>query len=459
MKQVKHKFLPFKVVSLLSLLIGLCFTFAVSAQNGGTQQNLTGKPGTYAITNAKIVTVSGTTIPNGTVVIKDGKITAVGSKVSIPSGAQKVDGKGLSVYPGMIDAGTNMGLLEIGNAVTGTVDVRETGNINPNAKAILGINPHTSHINVTRVNGITTVLSMPNGGLIAGQSAIINLNGSTQREMAVVPTFALVVSFPQISTFAGFSPLTGPRFIDFKQAIKRRDTRVKELKKVFEEAARYAKVKEAYAKDKSLPYPAIDLKMEAMIPYVRGEKPVIFSAHRARDIREIVKFVAEMKLKGIIYGGAEAWKVADGLKKQNISVIYNRIHTNPAQRDDPYDLFFEAPSMMQKAGVKFCISTGNNGASVRELPYQAGMASAYGLTKEDALKSVTLYPAQILGVADKFGSIEVGKVANIVVTNGDILQVTTNIKHMFIKGRKIPITSRHTELFDAFKNRKSQVKP
>lgn len=439
---------------LILLLLGLAFSIVAIAQNGGTQQNLTGRSGTFAITNAKIVTVSGATIENGTIVISNGKIAALGANASVPRGAETINGKGLSVYPGMIDAGTNMGLLEIGNAVIGTVDVAETGRINPNAKAILGLNPHTSHINVTRVNGITMAHSMPRGGIVSGQSAVINLNGSTQNEMAVIPTFGLVVQFPQISTFAGFSFATGPRFIDFKQAVKRRDNRVKDLKESFDKAKRYAAVKAAYAKDKTLPAPSTDLKMEAMIPYANGEKPIIFSAQRARDIRGVVKFVEEMKLKAVIYGGAEAWKESASLNKNNISVIYDRIHSNPFNRDAPYDEFFEAPSKMQKAGVKFAISTGDNGANVRELPYQAGMASAYGLSKADALKSVTLYPAQILGVGDKYGSLEVGKMANVVVTDGDLLQIRTNIKHMFIDGRKIPLTSRHTEFFEAFKDRK-----
>ena len=194
--------------------------------------------------------------------------------------------------------------------------------------------------------------------------------------------------------------------------------------------------------------------MEAMIPYVMGTKPVVFSAQRARDIRGVIKFVEEMKIKGIVYGGAEAWKEAAALKKNNIPVIYNQVHSNPLNRDDAYDANFEAPAKMKRAGVKFSISTGDGGANVRELPYQAGMASAYGLSKEDALKSVTLYPAQILGVDKMVGSLEVGKVANIVVTDGDLLEVRTRIKHMFITGRKIPLSSRHTEFFDAFKDRK-----
>ena len=442
----------FRLFSLL--LVAHCILFTAYAQNGGTQQNVTGTAGTFAITNARIFTVSGSIIEKGTVVIQNGKISAVGANVSIPRGAEKIDGTGMNVYPGMIDAGTNMGLLEIGNGVVGTVDVAETGNINPNAKAILGLNPHTSHINVTRVNGITMVHSMPSGGLISGQSTVINLNGATQNEMAVTANYGLVVNFPQISTFAGFNPLTGPRRIDFGEAVKRRDKRVEELKDAFEKAKRYADVKEAASKDPALPAPDTDLKMEAMIPYVTGDQPVIFAAQRARDIRGVIKFVEEMKLKAIIYGGSEAWEEAAALRKHDIAVIYNRIHDNPNNEDDPYDSHFEAPSKLQKAGVRFCISTGDNGAMVRELPYQAGLASAFGLSKEEALKSVTLYPAQILGVGDQVGSIEVGKVANIVVADGDILEVRTNINHLFITGRKIPLTSRHTELFEAFKDRK-----
>lgn len=436
------------------LLTAYCLVPTAFAQNGGTQQNQTGKSGTFAITNARIVTVSGGVIEKGTIVISGGKITAIGTNAAIPNGAEKIDGTGLSVYPGMIDAGTNMGLLEIGGGANATVDVAETGSINPNAKAILAVNPHTSHINVTRVSGVTMAHSMPVGGLISGQTAVINLNGSTQSEMQVVNTFALVVNFPQISTFGGFNPFTGPQIIEFDQAVKNRDDRVKELKNEFEKAKNYALAQDAYAKDKTLPYPATDLKLEAMIPYIKGEKPVIFPMERARDIRGLVKFVEEMKLKAIIFGGSEADQVADDLKRLNIPVIYDNIFNNPIRNDDAYDDLYAAPARIQKAGIKFAISTGDDGANVRDLPYQAGMASAFGLPKDEALKAVTLYPAQILGVADKYGSLEVGKMANVVVTDGDLLQIRTQIKHVFIDGRKIPLTSRHTEFFDSFKDRK-----
>jgi imidazolonepropionase-like amidohydrolase len=191
-----------------------------------------------------------------------------------------------------------------------------------------------------------------------------------------------------------------------------------------------------------------------MAPFIRGEKPVIFTAERERDIRGVAKFVEDMRLKAIIVGGQEAWKAADALKKNNIAVIFTNIYVSPVLNDNPYDHLFEAPSKMQAAGVKFCISTGDTGAEVRDLPYHAGIAGAFGLSKEDALRSVTLYPAEILGVADKMGSIDAGKIANLVVADGDILEPRTNIKYLFINGRLMPLTSRHTRLFDSFKDRK-----
>lgn len=453
---VKNKKAKLFLVLTLMVLIG--GTISVFAQNDGSEQNQTGKAGTFAIIGARIVTVSGATIESGTIVIQNGKIAAVGANVAVPSGAEKIDGKGLTVFPGMIDAGTAMGLAEITLGVNGSVDLTETGEMNANAKAIKGIHPHSTHVNVTRVNGITTVLSAPNGGLISGQAAVINLNGSTPDEMAVVREFGLIINFPRVAAgggrFGGGGGGFGGPALDFNEAVRRRDTQVEELKKIFRNAEAYLRAKDAYAKDKTLPYPATDIKLEAMAPFLRGEKPVIFTAERERDIRGVAKFVADMKLKGIILGGQEAWKAADDLKKNNISVIYTHIYSLPVREDDPYDYLFEAPSKMQAAGVKFCISTGDTGPEVRDLPYHAGIAGAFGLSREDALKSVTLYPAEILGIADKMGSLEVGKVANIVVADGNILESRTNIKYMFITGRMIPLTSRHTELFDAFKDRK-----
>jgi imidazolonepropionase-like amidohydrolase len=443
-----------KLKALLTLFFAL--VIGVTAQSDGSQQNKNGTPGTFAIIGARIVTVSGPVIENGTIVIKDGKITAVGVGAAVPAGAEKIDGKGLIVYPGMIDAATGLGLAEIGQGANATVDIAETGTNNANAKAILAVNPHSSHVNVTRVNGITTVMSAPTGGLIAGQSTIINLVGSTQSEMAVVPTFGLVINFPRIATggrFGGFGGF-GIQQVDFSEAVRRRDSQIEELKKLFTDAENYGRSLDAYAKDKTLPAPQTDLRLEAMIPYIRGEKPIIFTVERERDIRAVIKFVNETKVKGIIVGGQEAWKVADDLKKNNIPVIYTNIYNLPVRDDDPYDFLFAAPAKLQQAGVKFAIATGDTGAENRDLPYHAGLAGAYGLPKDEALKAVTIYPAEILGIADKMGSIDVGKIANIVITDGDLLDPRTNVKYLFINGRKMPLTSRHTELFESFKDRK-----
>jgi imidazolonepropionase-like amidohydrolase len=447
LKQFSNKV---KFVFFSALIVAFSLSTA-NAQADGSQQNVVGKVGTFAITNARIVTVSGAVIENGTVVIKDGKILSVAAGGAPPKGAEIIDGKGLSVYPGMIDSNTNLGLAEITLSADPTVDVAEVGDNNANAKAIVGINPNSSHVNVTRVNGITTVLSHPTGGTIAGQSAVINLWGRTQADMAIVSQHSLVINFPRITTFGGFG---GGPSVDFNEAIRQRDRRLDALKKYFTDAKEYARVKEAAAKDPQLPKTATNLQFDAMLPFVRGEKPIIFVAERERDIRAVAKFVEENKLKGLIAGGQDAWMAADVLKKNNIAVLYTNIYALPVQEDEAYDHLFEAPAKMLKAGVKFAIATGDNGGEVRDLPYHAGLASAYGLPKDEALKAVTLYPAQILGVADQIGSIEAGKVANLVVTDGDILEPRTNIRHLFINGRLIPLTSRHTELFERFKEKR-----
>jgi imidazolonepropionase-like amidohydrolase len=191
-----------------------------------------------------------------------------------------------------------------------------------------------------------------------------------------------------------------------------------------------------------------------MVPYVRGEQPVIFRADREAEIKGAIRFAEEMKLKPIILGGDDAWKVVSLLKEKNVPVILTGVFSLPLREDDAYDTLYENPAKLQQAGVRFCISTGDPGAEVRNLPLYAGMAAAYGLSKSDALKSVTLYPAQIMNVADRLGSIDVGKMANLVVTDGDLLEIRTHIRYLFIDGRPVVLTSRHTELNDAFKNRR-----
>jgi imidazolonepropionase-like amidohydrolase len=441
---------------LLLLLIG-CSTLVAAQQIGNptTQSGVSFPRGTFAIRNARIVTVSGADFEDGTVIIRDGRIEAVGAGVSVPSGAQIIEGRGLSVYPGMIDAGTSLGLVEVGQGAPGTVDTSEVGDLNPNAKAIFAINPHSAHFGVTRVDGVTNAVSLPLGGLISGQAAIINLAGSNQFEMAVVPMAALVINYPRSSAGGGgggfFAELAQTNLTEL---LANSNRQVEQIRRMLRDAEAYGRAQDASAKDRTLPRPDRSVVLEALVPYVRGERPVIFRVDRENDIRASVRFAEEMKLKPIILGGDDAWKLATFLKEKNVPVILTGIWDLPSREDDFYDTLYENASKLQQAGVRFAISSGDSGANVRNLPFYAGMAAAYGLPKAEALKSVTLYPAQIMNVADKLGSIEVGKMANLVVTDGDLLETRTHIRHLFIDGRQIPLTSRHTDLYDAFKNRK-----
>ena len=438
---------------LVAMIVCAGSVLAQQIGNPTTQQGVIPPRGTFAIRNARIVTVSGPDIENGTVVIRDGKIEAVGTNVSVPAGAQTIDGSGLSVYPGMIDAGTNMGLVEVPQGANGTVDTSEVGDLNPNAKAITAVNPHSAHIAVTRVEGITSTLSAPTGGLISGQAALINLLGTAQKEMAVVPNFALVINYPRIGGggggFGGFQPPA-----NLSQTLTANERRVEEIRKLLRDAEAYGRSLDAYAKDKSLPRPDRNVVLEPLIPYVRGEHPVILRADREAEIRGAIRFAEEMKLKPIILGGNDAWKVASLLKEKNVPVILTGVFSLPGREDDAYDVLYEQPAKLQQAGVRFAISTGDAGAEVRNLAQYAGMAAAFGLSKADAVKSVTLYPAQIMNVADRLGSIEAGKMANLVVTDGDLLEIRTRIRYLFIDGRPVVLSSRHTELNEAFKNRK-----
>lgn len=438
---------------LIALFVCAGSVLAQQIGNPTTQQGVNPPRGTFAIRNARIVTVSGADIENGTIVIRDGKIEAVGANVSVPAGAQTIDGRGLSVYPGMIDAGTNMGLVEVPQGANGTVDTSEVGELNPNAKAITAVNPHSAHIGVTRVEGVTNTLTAPTGGLISGQASLINLLGTAPKEMAVVSQFALVINYPRIGGggggFGGFQPPA-----NLSETLTANERQLDQIRRMLRDAEAYGRAQDAYARDKSLPRPDQNVVLQPLVPYVRGEQPVIFRADREAEIRGALRFAEEMKLKPIILGGNDAWKVASLLKEKNVSVILTGVFSLPGREDDAYDVLYEQPAKLQQAGVRFCISTGDGGAEVRNLAQYAGMAAAYGLSRADAVKSVTLYPAQIMNVADRLGSIEAGKMANLVVTDGDLLEVRSRIRYLFIDGRPVVLSSRHTELNDAFKNRK-----
>jgi len=351
----------------------------------------------------------------------------------------------------MMDADTEIGLTEIGS-VAGSVDTSEIGDNNANIHVDVAINSDSSHIAVTRVNGVTNALSAPRGGLIAGQSAILNLDGWTPNEMVLKSPVAMHINWPGGGGGRGFGGEFGGQQRSATDLRREQERQIEGLKKILRDAAAYGDAKDARAKDPSLPKQNVDLKLEALIPVVRGQMPVVINANSEREIKNAIAFVGEMKLKGIISGGAEAYRVADQLKARNIPVIVGPVLRMPMREDDPYDAAFTNAGLLSKAGVKIAFQT-NDSAYSRNLPYHAGMAAAFGLPKEEALKAVTIYPAEIFGIADRIGSIEQGKIANLIVTDGDPLEIRTQIKHVFINGRDIPLTSRHTELYEKYKAR------
>lgn len=441
-----------KCFALLSVAAAL--VAAPAAAQLGSHNPLPGPRGTFAIQNARIVPVSGAVIERGTVIITDGRIAAVGASVTVPAGAQIIDASGLSVYPGMMDAGTSMGLSEISQGANATVDNSEVGSWNPNAMALWGFNPHSAHIGVTRVVGITQVVSRPTGSVMAGTAALMNMAGATAPEMAVNDRAAVVIQYPRAGGGGGFGGFGGGGGGGGAAATARVAAQKDSLKTILADARAYARTLEAYAANSSLPRPKHDVVLAALVPLVNGSIPALMPADDAADIRESVEFAAAENLKAIIVGGRDAWQVTDLLKEHDVPVLLTGVMSLPSGDDDPYDHNFSLPKKLRDAGVTFAITSGSGGAQARDLPYVAGMAASFGLDPQDALRAVTLWPAQIFGVGDRFGSIEVGKAANLVVTTGDILEARTDTRYLFIDGRPVGLSTRHSDLYDFFKDRK-----
>src|SRR5436309_11371662 len=406
--------------------------------------NSPGKKLTVAIRNATIVPVSSAPIPNGTIVFSNGVITAVGASAQIPANATVIDGTGLFVYPGLIDAGSHVGLEEI-SAVPGTVDTAELGDINPNARAEVAVNPHSNVIPVTRVNGITSVVTEPEGGIISGSSAMINLAGWTPQEMTLKAPLAMHIHFPRLRTNAFDEQPQDEEAA--KDASKNYTKQIDKLRDTFRDAHAYATASAAHVKRVDR-----DPRLEALVPVVEGREPVVMHANVERDIRAALKFADEFKLKVILADAEDVARVIPELKSRKISVILGPIHSLPPREDDPYDLVFTNAKTLYDAGIPFSIQT-QDAHNARNLPYHAAACAAFGLPRDVALKAVTIFPAQIFGVADKVGSLEVGKRADVIVTDGDPLEIVTHVKRLFIGGEDISLETNQTLLYEKFSKR------
>jgi imidazolonepropionase-like amidohydrolase len=409
--------------------------------------------GVTAIRNATIVPVTGPRLTNATLVMRDGRITEIGANVAVPPGAAVIDGTGLFVYPGFIDSGTRLGITEMGG-VPGPDDTRELGDFNPQDLTLSAVNPFSEHIGVTRANGITTVITSPVGGLVTGVASLINLAGWTADEMAVKARAGMVISWPSAGGGGGRGGggFRGPQLTPAEQRAAY-TRQVQQLYAWFDDARGYAEVKgRLTANGATLPATwKTDTKMEAMLPAVRGEMPVIVEAEQADQIRDALKFADSLGLRLVIRGGREGWRLADSLAMKKVPVIVSP--TTSVPRDDaPYDEVFANPGVMARAGVPLAFHSGS-ASSARDLPYHVGLAMAYGLDADEALRSITINPARIWGIDKDYGSLEVGKVANLMVTTGDPIDIRTQVRDVFVKGERQKFDDRHTELYEKFRAR------
>lgn len=424
-----------KLVARIFSLLLIVVTFVIQAQSSK------GKYGSFALTNATIETITNGTITNGTVLIRDGRIAEVGNNITVPQGFEVIDCSGLKIYPGMIDGGTQVGLNEVGSDKK-TQDFNEAGEVVPQLKALTAVNPNSAIIPVTRVSGVTTVVAKPDGGLFPGTAALINLHGYTPDQM-YAGFEGVVLNFPNTGRRGFFDRRTDE---EIKKAVEKS---LKRLDEVWERALQYHRLDSA-TKGKGLGYYP---EIEALQPVLKGEQVLMIEVNAAKDILSVLKWVEKRKVKRVVLCGVtEGWRVADEIAKANIPVIAGPVIAIPTREYDRYDQVYANPGMLTKAGVKVALRTAD-AENVRNLPYHAGFAAAYGMTKEDAIRALTIVPAEIFGVQDKLGSIEKGKHATLFVCNGDPLETKTSVRHVFIEGWLVPMESRQTLLYDEFLKR------
>ncbi len=402
----------------------------------------------YALVGGTVHPISGPDIAGGTVVFRDGTIQAVGGgSTPIPADATRVDVKGLDVYPGFVDGGSDLGINEVPSEKSQT-DQAENGPFQPDLRFLTAVNPESVKFPIARCGGVTSAFIRPSGrGLIAGQGAVVNTLGSTREEMVVMDRASLHVFYPE-GVPAAEKAFLPPSVVEAREKgiSQQRDA----IKEYFKLARRY---QEARADGASS-----DSKLESMIPYLEGKLPVVVHVNSREAILDALAWAKGVGLKLIVAGGAESWKVTSALKAQHVPVLYSAPTTScpgenaPFGEMDPYDTNLVAPGVLYRAGVPFALQTGDASA-IMNLPWSAGMLCAYGLPHEAAVRSITLSAAEILGVSNGVGSLQSGKLANVIVTAGDPLEVTTQLRYEFIGGKPVALKSKFTELYRKYEAR------
>ena len=388
---------------------------------------------TIAITGGTVYPVSGPKIENATVLIRDGKIAAVGANIAVPAGATRIDASGKWVTPGLIDGAGQMGLREIG-AVQNTNEATLRGNeVAASFNVLEGINPASTLIAVNRMEGITTTLAVPNGSLIWGQAVLIDLDGATIETMRVKSPAAMVADLSEGAKDAGGGSRAGV---------------AQRLRRVLNDAREYATRRADYRRRQIQDLGASAADLEALQPVLRGELPLLVVANRRSDIETALRIAKEYKLRLILAGAAEGWMIPNEIAAAGVPVLVEPMDNIPSF--DALGIRYENAPLLAKGGVKVALMETAT-ENTRDLRQQAGNAVASGMTWQQALRAVTLTPAEIFGVADRYGSLEAGKTANVVVWTGDPFDFSTGVEHVFIRGRDIPLRSRQTELLERYK--------
>lgn len=401
------------------------------------------------IRNAIVHTVSGETIQNGCVLFKDGKITEIGINLPFPGDAEAIDAKGQHVYPGLMDSYSSIGLVEI-DSIRASIDATEIGGLNPNVRAAVAFNPDSEAIPVARANGVLVAVTVPNGGLISGRAAVMVLDGWTWESMTLLPDAAMAASWPRFSASQRGRRGGGG---DGDAAAASENDRLGPFHTLMREVKAYS-----MARSKAPDEQPIDLRLDAMLPVVDGKMPMFIQANSSKQIQTAIAFAKQYGVKLILMGGSDAMQCANLIKEAKVPIVISGVYRLPSRHDDAYDSAYTLPAQLQEAGILFSIaSDGRFGASgLRNLPYHAATAAAYGLTEDQALRSITLSPAEIFGVADRVGSLTVGKDATLIVTDGNILETPTQVVRAYIQGRQVDLTSKHTQLNEKYKAKYKQ---
>lgn len=433
---MKKIFLSFSIISFLA---------AAKAQENMAPAPKQAQP--ILITGATVHQGNGQVLNNASIVVVDGKITAVGTSVSVPAGAKTINAQGKHVYPGLILSSSNLGLVEV-SSVRATSDVREIGEMNPNLHAIIAYNTDSRVTNTLRPNGVLLANIVPEGGMLSGQSSVVQLDAWNWEDAAYKTDNGIVFRMPSLLArprLGGFGGGGGQQQTPAGDPVKEALDKIDNFKSFLRQAKAYS----------SLSKPdETNLKYQAVKGLFDKSKKLYIHASTVKQILVAIDIVKEFDLDAVIVGGEDSWQVADLLKQNNISVILSQPHSLPILPDDDVDQPFKTAALLQKAGVTFAINDEDGQTRGRNLAFNAGTAVAYGLTKEQALQAITLNAAKVLGVADKTGSIEVGKDANIIISEGDILDMRTNlITQAFIQGREIELQSVQTQLYDKYKKK------